>query len=398
MSNFDAAISVGGLTEYLKSLLEDDEQLQQIWIWGEVTSAKEHPSGLFFTLTDPDVDAAINCVVWGNLRAKLRDRPSRGLKVAVLGSLSLYPKRGDYRFRAVQVCTLGAGLQELRRKQLRSRLAAEGLFDPLDKLPLPENPRTIAVVTSPTAAAWGDIQRTLQARQPGLHVLFSPAIVQGKQAPGSIAQALHRIELDDRAEVIILARGGGATEDLDCFDDEQVVRAIYHCQRPVVTGIGHERDQSLADLVADVAMHTPTAAAERVVPDALQRYREHIERKTKLIRLAAAYLQQAQSQVASLKARLQKVPTQARSLQRTQNRHELLREKLQALDPEAVLKRGYALVSQENGEIVQASQDVAIGDPLLVRLATGQVRVTVDAVDPVWGSLASQGNCAREGS
>ncbi|MEM8639628.1 MAG: exodeoxyribonuclease VII large subunit [Cyanobacteria bacterium P01_G01_bin.54] len=377
------ALSIGGLTEYLKDLLETDAQLQHLWVWGEVTSVNNHSSGLFFTLTDPEESAAIQCVVWGKLRQQLQTQPRQGAQVLVLGSLSLYAKRGDYRLRVVQVRTIGVGLQAMRLQQVRSRLAAEGLFDPLRKRPLPIHPRTIAVVSSPTAAAWGDIQRTLQQRQPGLHVLFSPALVQGAQAPGAIATALNRIEQDDRAEVIILARGGGATEDLDCFNDEQVVRAIFNAQRPVVTGIGHERDQSLADLVADVSAHTPTAAAELIVPEASVQYREHCQRKTRLVRLVASHLNQAQNQLSDYQQRLQYLSTEARSLQQARARHQRLQAQLHSLDPRAVLRRGYSLVQAAPGSpAITHAQQLQPGQTLQLTLAEGGAIVTVQSVQP----------------
>jgi YD repeat-containing protein len=165
-----------------------------------------------------------------------------------------------------QVLPMGEGLQALKLQKLKQRLSAEGLFDRERKRSLPTQPQIIAVVSSPTAAAWGDIRRTLLSRYPGVLVLLSPATVQGETAPQSIERAIDRVVIDGRAEVLILARGGGAVEDLSCFNSEIVVRAISECSIPVVTGIGHERDESLADLVADVRMATPTAAAAIVVP------------------------------------------------------------------------------------------------------------------------------------
>lgn len=385
------ALSVVGLTAYLKIVLEEDEALQHRWIWGEVTSVNDHRSGLFFTLTEPDQAAAIQCVVWGGLRKGLQAKPKVGEQVVVLGSMTVYAKRGDYRLKVVQVQALGEGVQAWQLQRLRSRLAAEGLFDPLQKKPLPTNPQTIAVVSSPTAAAWGDIQRTLQQRQPSLHILFSPATVQGDRAPGSIVQAIARVSEDARAEVIILARGGGATEDLDCFNDEQVVRAIFHCPCPVITGIGHERDQTLADLAADVYTHTPTAAAERVVPDAQQRYREHIQRQTKLVRLVARQVVEHQTHYTTLRSRLQTLSTQARSLQAAQHHQQLLATKLQALEPRAVLQRGYALLQTHNGQVLTTPDDIPIGQPIQIQLAQGNALITVAAVQPEPEGLGQNG-------
>ncbi|NEQ99151.1 MAG: exodeoxyribonuclease VII large subunit [Cyanothece sp. SIO2G6] len=262
----ESPVSVAGLTQYIQDLLEQDDQLRQLWVTGEVSSATQYRSGLFFTLQDPDAAAAIDCVVWRNRFSGLVTMPTVGEQVIALGQVRLHRQRGHYQLNVWQLLPGGQGLRALRQQQIRQRLAAEGLFDPTRKRSLPSHPHTIAVVTSPQAAAWGDIQRTLRQRYPGLHVLFSPALVQGVQAPDSIVQAIQRVETDGRAEVLILSRGGGATEDMDCFNDERVVRAIAHCSIPIISGIGHQRDESLADLVADVHVHTPTAAAETAAP------------------------------------------------------------------------------------------------------------------------------------
>jgi exodeoxyribonuclease VII large subunit len=265
----DETLTVGGLSAYVQDLLEQDPHLMQVWVLGEVSSANQRSGHLFFTLQDPDGTDTINCVTWRSQRAKLLEDPTPGEQVVVLGRMRVYPQRSSYQLNVVQLLPAGEGLQALRRRQLQARLAAEGLFDPALKQPLPLYPQVIAVVTSPQAAAWGDIQRTLLQRHPGLQVLLAPAIVQGPQAPAAIAAALAQVTRDGRADLVIVARGGGAREDLDCFDHEAVVRAIALCPIPVITGVGHQRDESLADLVADYAAHTPTAAAEVGVPPSL---------------------------------------------------------------------------------------------------------------------------------
>ena len=262
----DTALSVAGLTAYIQALLEQDNHLNQVWVTGEVSSATRYRSGLFFTLQDPDVKAAVSCVVWNSQLEKLTTLPVQGEQLILLGRIHVHPQRGQYQLIVWQALPAGEGLRALRYRQLRHRLEAEGLFNPARKRSLPLHPRTVAVVTSPQAAAWGDIQRTLRRRYPGLHVLFSPALVQGDQAPVSIVNAIRRVERDSRSDVLILSRGGGAIEDMACFNDERVVRAIADCSIPVIAGIGHQRDETLADLVADVCAHTPTAAAEQAVP------------------------------------------------------------------------------------------------------------------------------------
>jgi exodeoxyribonuclease VII large subunit len=259
----------------------------------------------------------------------------------------------------------------------------------------------IAVVTSPQAAAWGDIQRTLRHRYPGLRVLLSPAQVQGELAPTSIVQAIERVERDGRAQLLILSRGGGASEDLACFNDERVVRAIADCTIPVLTGIGHQRDESLADLVADAYAHTPTAAAELAVPELASLYLEHQQRQHALYNAVNQVLESSRTRLQSLKVRWQRLPLQrqlreeekaiaqkrqqlqqaaSRRLQQSRIHCEFLRQKLATLDPENVLKRGYAVVRTERGMIARSTTDLSPGQELEIQLSDGQVKVKVTKI------------------
>ena len=397
----DTAISVAGLTAYIQALLEQDDQLRQVWVTGEVSSTNIHRSGLFFTLQDSEAKAAIACVVWNSQLARLAQMPTLGEQAIVLASIRLYPQRGQYQLTVWQVLPAGEGLQALRMKQLRDRLEAEGLFDPKRKRSLPLHPQTIAVVTSPAAAAWGDIQKTLRRRYPGLQVVFSPAIVQGDGAPVSIVAAIERVERDGRAEVLILSRGGGAIEELACFNDERIVRVVANCSIPIITGIGHQRDETLTDLVADACVHTPTAAAELVVPALSDLYTQHRQRIATLdavthqqLETAEAQLQilrhrcrnlrldrQIQQDMQSLKWQQQRLiqATRVRSQQAGQH-CELLRQKLETLDPKAVLKRGYAVVRQENGAIARSSTELVPGEKIFIQLSQGQVKVQVTEI------------------
>jgi exodeoxyribonuclease VII large subunit len=397
----DTALSVGGLTSYIQDLLEQDSQLMQVWVTGEVSSTSNYQSGLFFTLQDPDAKATISCVVWKSQLGKLATLPVKGEQLILLGRISLYPQRGSYQLVVWQVLPAGEGLRSLRYRQLRQRLELEGLFDDDRKQPLPPYPQAIAVVTSPQAAAWGDIKRTLKRRHPGIQVLFSPAIVQGDQAAVSIVQAMQRVERDGRAEVLILSRGGGAVEDMACFNDERVVRAIADCPIPVVSGIGHQRDESLSDLVADVCAHTPTAAAEQAVPHLRDLIAEHRDRVILLHQSIHQVLGQSEEQLDRLKGKVRRLHldrqirqqgqaivwmrqrlTQSVShqLQDATQHCELLRQKLNTLDPSAVLRRGYALVRQSDGNVARSAAELAIGQDLSVQLAEGQVRVTVQEI------------------
>ncbi|MEM1252160.1 MAG: exodeoxyribonuclease VII large subunit [Cyanobacteria bacterium P01_H01_bin.21] len=392
------AVSVAGVTEYIQLLLEGDENLRNIWVIGEVSSARQHSSGCFFALQEADGSATINAVVWRSQLPKLSVTPTIGEQVVVLGQLKVYPKRGSYQLTVWQVLPAGAGLQALRYRQLRNRLASEGLFDETRKRPLPFLPQHIAVVTSPQAAAWGDIQQTLTQRHPGLKVLLSPAIVQGEQAPKSIVQAIDRVSADGRADVLLLGRGGGAVEDLVCFDDERVVRAIATCPIPVITGIGHERDESLADLVADAYAHTPTAAAEQVVPAISDLHYIKTQLLQRLAQVTGKRLYQQNQGLQQLYLRLQQLQPnrhleQAQQtqqwrtqrvikalyqrLQNAQHQHQLLNEKLTTLDPEAVLRRGYAVVRATSGQVVSKASSLAPGDQISIQVAQGHIEAEV---------------------
>jgi len=375
----ETALTVAGLTDYVKLLLESDWELQQVWVVGEVSSASDRPSGTFFTLREPDGSASIRCTIWSSQRDRLACQPAVGEQVFVLGGLRLYRKRGEYQLSVWQAFPAGAGLEAMRRRQLRDRLAAEGLFDPKRKRPLPSHPRCLAVVTSPAAAAWGDIQRTLRQRFPGLTVLLSPAVVQGERAPSSIARAVARVAADGRAEVLVLARGGGASEDLACFDDEGVVRAIATSPIPVLTGIGHERDESLADLAADRCAHTPTAAAELAVPDLTSLRARHHKLALDLASSVRRCYERERQDLDRLATQLRQLPRN-RTWERSRQHCQLLREKLNALDPRAVLQRGYATVSRD-AAIVRSAAEVAPRDELTVRLGRGRLVVRVQAID-----------------
>ncbi|MDX2212173.1 MAG: exodeoxyribonuclease VII large subunit [Oculatellaceae cyanobacterium bins.114] len=397
----DTSLSVAGLTAYIQSLLEQDDQLRQVWVTGEVSSATRYRSGLFFTLQDPDAQASISCVVWSSQINKLATLPVQGEQLIILGRIHVHPQRGSYQLMVWQALPAGEGLRALRYRKLRQQLEKEGLFDSSRKRPLPRHPQTIAVVTSPQAAAWGDIQRTLKRRYPGLHVLFSPALVQGDQAPGSIVSAIRRVERDGRAEVLIVSRGGGAIEDMACFNDERVVRAIAACSIPVVAGIGHQRDESLSDLAADICAHTPTAAAEQAVPGLMDLVSEHQERLDALHQAVQQNLNNCYDQCDRLRGRLQRLNLDRQIRQRmqaiawmrqrlTQSTYQqlqqatqychLLKQKLTTLAPQAVLQRGYALVTQEDGAIVRSVEDILPGQDLNIQLAHGKTKAQVSEI------------------
>jgi exodeoxyribonuclease VII large subunit len=403
-------LSVRGLTDYIQALLEQDEELLQVWITGEVSNASRHRSGLFFTLQDPAEQATLQCVVWTGYLEKLAILPEPGEQIIALGRIRLYPQRGQYQLTVWQVLPAGEGLRSLRYQQLRNRLEAEGLFSPEFKRPIPSHPQTIAVVTSPQAAAWGDIQRTLKSRYPGITVLLSPSLVQGEQAPPSIDKAIDRVVKDGRAQVLILSRGGGASEDLACFNDERVVRAIATCPIPIISGIGHQRDETLADLAADVCAHTPTAAAVLAVPRLDELMLEQAERRSWLCDALLKQLESAQELLKRQRLRLlrlqvnrrierenttlsllkhQLTQTASHELKTQQIRIQSLLHNLDTLDPRAVLQRGYAVARTMEGKIARQAQTLKVGERLLLQLGEGAVQVEVT-------DLLMEGKLAKE--
>ena len=370
-------ISVAGITFYIKEILEQDYQLQQISVIGEVSSTNLNSGSLYFTLSESDNSASIPCAIWRNALQNIHHQPQKGEQIIVTGTISFYLPRGNYKLIVNTVYLAGEGIQNLRYLQLRSRLKAEGLFDQKNKRTLPKFPKTLAVVTSDNAAAWGDIKRTIKQRYPLVKILLSPTLVQGEFAPITIVEAIQRVELDGRAEVIILARGGGAIEDLSCFNDERVIRVIADCKIPIITGIGHQRDETLTDLVADYSAHTPTAAAEKVVPNQNQLYDEYYQIVARIIDALRTRLNEEKANLKSLKNRLKNIPQTSITLDKAIVKYQILKQKLAALNPRAVLSRGYAVVQKTDGKLVNSTTDLSKDQELIIQLNSGKVKVKI---------------------
>ncbi|MBK9545180.1 MAG: exodeoxyribonuclease VII large subunit [Dehalococcoidia bacterium] len=265
--NPPSALSVSAVVSFLREVLEANEFFSDLWIQGEVSNYSRSQVGhRYFSLKD--ANAALRTVLFRDNMSgfQLKD----GERVIAHGRITIYPQRGELQFVADFVRPEGVGILAAKFEELRLRLEAEGLFDPARKRPLPRFPRTIGLVTSPTGAALQDIRNVLARRWPLATILLSPALVQGEQAAGQVTAALKRLAKEPALDLAIVARGGGSAEDLSAFNDERVARAIYGFPVPVVLGVGHETDVTIADLVADLRAPTPSAAAERAVPDAAQ--------------------------------------------------------------------------------------------------------------------------------
>lgn len=282
--------TVSGLTGELRALLND--AYPDIWVAGEISGAKLAPSGhYYFTLKDEE--AQIQCVCYRMTARYLKFKPQDGVAVVARGRVDVYDQRGVYQLIVEALEPRGAGALQLAFEQLKKQLGEEGLFDAARKRPLPAVPRRIGIVTSPTGAVVQDLLQVLDRRFPGLHVRIFPSLVQGDEAPAQLARGIEYFSANPWAEVVILARGGGSFEDLFCFNDERLARAIAASSVPVISAVGHETDFTIADFVADLRAPTPSAAAELAVPtlDSLREREVSLERKLRQgMRLTLAHL------------------------------------------------------------------------------------------------------------
>jgi exodeoxyribonuclease VII large subunit len=391
--------SVSAITAYIKERLRVDQTLQDLWLEGEISNWRRAPSGhVYFTLKDPD--ASIRCVMWRSTLPRLSYLPAGdGEAVLAHGYISVYEPNGQYQFYVDELEPVGLGALQAQFEQLKARLAQEGLFDEARKQPLPRFPRRIGVVTSPAGAALRDILNVLRRRYPLAEVLLSPTLVQGEDAPLQIVSALQALSEVKDVDVIVLARGGGSLEDLWAFNDERVARAVAASSIPVVCGVGHETDVTIADFVADLRAPTPSAAAELVTPDRdelarrLQSFRaqlaagvgEAITRRRRMLAGEMRALRRLSPQT-WIDRRRQRVDDLSRIAQTTiAHRLALGRERLNglslrlsALDPQATLARGYAIVRRvEDGHVVSRVGHVVSGDRLSVQVSDGEFRSIV---------------------
>ena len=419
--NTREALTVSQLNEYMKTLVDGDEFLGAVAVRGELSNYKIYPSGHhYFTLKD--AESSLKCVMFRSAAGKLRFRPESGMGVTAWGRISVYPRDGAYQLYCEALMPEGFGDLQMAYEQLKAKLEKEGLFDRSHKKPIPRYPERIAVITSSAGAAVHDIIRVLRRRWPMGKIMLLPVRVQGVEAPGEIAAALRYASEHKVADVVITGRGGGSIEDLWAFNDERVARAIYDCEIPVISAVGHEPDVTIADFVADLRAATPSNAAELAAPDvtelmqaidsAMRRLensmakrisgsREALEALSsrRVLQSATGFIEQRRSQVETLRVRLEaasgfasKSRSQLDNLASrldsaldaamTRKKNEYLRAaaKLDALSPLKVLSRGYAIAMDEDGRAVKDSSGVRAGDKLTVRLASGALGCRVEDV------------------
>lgn len=386
--------SITEINAHLRQLIEADAALGDVWVQGEVSNLRKASSGhWYFTLKDDR--AQLRCVMWRSNASRQFVVPKDGDNIQVHGYVSLYDQRGDVQFYADFIRAAGVGDLYAQFEQLKAKLDAKGLFDAVHKKALPPFPLRLGVVTSPQAAALQDVLNVLARRFPLADVLLAPTLVQGANAPQQIAAAIAQLDTEHLVDVILLVRGGGSIEDLWAFNDEQVARAVFSAATPVVTGIGHETDFTIADFVADHRAPTPSAAAEVATPnlaDVQGAVRAKHERLSFAMRAqvhalrddvsAAAQQLDYRSPAAAVRNYRQRVDELHTRLLGAQGRElSLLRERLtskvsalHAASPQAILARGYAIVARsDDGAVVRRPEDAPPGTPLHIRLAEGDL-------------------------
>ena len=393
-----AVSEVNGL---IKDLIDGTPQLSGLYIRGELSNYKIYPSGHhYFTLKDGQ--SALRCVMFKSSAVKLRFRPENGMQAVVFGRISVFPRDGAYQLYCTQLSPDGVGDLYVAFEQLKQKLQQEGLFDPAHKKPLPLYPQRIAIVTSGAGAAVHDMIRILRRRYPLAKVILLPVRVQGAEAPPEIAGAIRYADKWKIGDVIITGRGGGSMEDLWAFNDERVARAIYACETPVISAVGHEPDVTISDFVADARASTPSNAAEIAVPDQvelrrqlsdlaermtgseasrLQALRERVDAlgRKRVLTDQLAYVQDKRMELLHLQQRLGDLENA--EIARKQKTFTALAASLDAMSPLKVLGRGYAVARNEAGQVLKSSGETHIGERIHVTLGSGGLTAVVDHIE-----------------
>ena len=389
--------TVGQINRYIRNLLENDFILSSLLVKGEISNFKAHSSGhLYFTLKD--ASGALSCVMFRQDAAGLPFEPENGMQVVVYGHVSLYEKTGQYQLYAEFLEPLGIGALQVAFEQLKEKLAAEGLFDGDFKREIPKNPSCIAVITSPTGAAVRDILQIVKRRDPNVKVAIFPTLVQGEQAAADIVRSLKLVNEWGKADVIILGRGGGSMEDLWCFNDENVARAVFASEIPVISAVGHETDFTITDFVADMRAPTPSAAAELATMPLSERREAFHRLELRLERDVSALLTSCRRRLDLLKSRpvmerpLERIYRTMMDVEETQQRldkemtnrlmqraerWQYLTNRLEAASPLAVMSRGYVIAVTSSGKLLTSVKQAEVGDRVTLHLQDGKMETNI---------------------
>ena len=390
-------LSITQLNEYIRGRMDADPLLAQVAVRGEISNYKIYPSGHhYFTLKDET--SALKCVLFKGNAMRLRFRPENGMKIIAMGKVSVFPRDGAYQLYCSALAMDGVGDLYAAFEQLKQKLAAQGLFDPAHKKPLPKFPGTIGIITSSAGAAVHDMLRILRKRYPLSQVRLLPVRVQGAEAPGEIAAAIRYANHYQLADLLIVGRGGGSIEDLWAFNDERVAYAIYESQIPVISAVGHEPDVTISDFVADLRAATPSNAAELAVPDQdalrqnldamasamatafarqLKAAKQHLTMlaRSPALQSPTGYIEQREKNLELLKNRL--ISAQNRNITQKNQRYIAAVSKLDAMSPLKVLTRGYSMAQTETGTVIRSVSQVELGERIRISFSDGRISATV---------------------
>lgn len=394
----EQVLSVLQINEYIRNSMDRDMFLNNVAVRGEISNYKMYPSGHhYFTLKDEE--SSLRCVMFRGNAIRLRFRPENGMKVIVMGKISVYPRDGAYQLYANAMVVDGVGDLHAAFEQLKAKLAAQGMFDAAHKKPLPKFPETIGIITSSAGAAIHDMLRILRKRYPLVDVKLLPVRVQGAEAPEEIASAIYYANAWNLADLLIVGRGGGSIEDLWAFNDEIVAKAIYDSDIPVISAVGHEPDVTISDFVADLRAATPSNAAELAVPDreALQQSldgaynslltvvnrqltaaRRHLDllASSATLQNPLQYVQLRRQETDLLRGRM--IAAQERLLAGKSQKFISLTSKLDALSPLKVLTRGYSMARNAAGHVIRSTKQVNRGDSIRLTVTDGDIYASVD--------------------
>ena len=390
-------LSVSQINFYIKSIIENDGSLQFVLVTGEISNLTVHQRSGHIYLSLKDSNSVISAVMFAGNARQLRFRLENGMKVICRGRISVYEPSGRYQLYIEDMQPDGVGALTLAFEQLKKSLAQKGLFDNAHKKPLPKFPKTIGVITSPTGAAVQDITNIIRRRFPSADIVLAPVLVQGESAPEQLARAVNKFSESKIADVVIIGRGGGSAEDLWAFNDEQLAYAVYNCETPIISGVGHETDFTVCDFVADVRASTPSAAAELAVPDRQELMSYYFKQKQYIsamldrkIKTAQLRLENQQRRMSAsspkLKAEQLEKQLSAKSEKLTrfmniyisdkENKLIAAKGKLDGLNPLNVLNRGYA-IAEKDEKIITSSKQLKDGDDFTVILSDGKINAKV---------------------
>ena len=396
-------ITVSELNEYLKMLFEYDEILRNVYVKGEISNFTNHYKTGHFYFSLKDAGGAVKAIMFRSSAAKLKFMPENGMRVILGGRVSVFPRDGQYQIYAETMEPDGIGSLYIAYEQLKAKLEKEGLFAEFRKKPLPKMPKRIGIVTSPTGAAIRDMIHILGRRFPAAEIVLYPALVQGEAAPASIIRGIQYFNSKKDVDVLIVGRGGGSIEDLWAFNNENLVRTIAASEIPVISAVGHETDFTLCDFVADMRAPTPSAAAEIAVPDTAEllhrvsRTEERLSlavfRNIEANRAHLKRLASARSMTSPMNVIDDKRMALAMEEQRLAGRMEALiakkragfirdTAKLDALNPLAVIARGYSAIFDENGALIKSVSQTKEGDALSFMVTDGKIRAEVKELEP----------------